>query len=78
MLTFPVTATLVNVTLKSGSRQFTIFTASDGSNDIHPFSAFVNLKDTTPGACPVTKPELLTVAIAGLVLSQNPPETGDS
>lgn len=45
--------------------------------EIQPVIEFINVNVTVPDAIPVTTPALVTVAMAGLLLVQLPPEAGD-
>jgi len=46
--------------------------------ELQPVAVSVKTNVADPTAIPVTKPELLTVAMAGLLLAQVPPEEGDN
>lgn len=46
-------------------------------DEAHPVAVFVYVKVAVPAETPVTTPALVTVATAGLLLTQVPPEVGD-
>ena len=50
----------------------------DVGSEIQPFEACVNLKVAVPPLIPVTTPPEVTDAMAGLELTQVPPDTGVS
>jgi hypothetical protein len=56
---------------------FLIVTGFVGA-ELHPVAVSVNTKVAEPTAIPVTKPELLTVAINGLLDAHVPPVVGDN
>jgi hypothetical protein len=64
---------LIYVTPKSGFRQLTTFNVLVAP---HPVEVCVNVRVTVPAATPDTKPALVIVAIAVLLLAQVPPVFG--
>ena len=53
------------------------FTVTEEVVLLHPVAVAVKVKVTDPGATPVMTPALVTVAIAGLLLTHVPPVGGD-
>jgi hypothetical protein len=69
------TQTLVLPVILTTGIAFTV-TAAVGA-EIQPVAVLVKVKVAVPAATPVTSPLLVTVATAGLLLDQVPPEDGD-